>query len=77
MQTWLLTLVTVVQRWGFCIAAEPSLMKVNVADSSWTLVVTRGGTSLMTHNRKAEGIEKPGAINNEKLIKQGYFLSVN
>lgn len=62
MQTWLLTLATVVQRWGFCIAVESSLTKVNVADS-WTLVVTEGGTSLMTHNRKAEGIDEPGATN--------------
>lgn len=72
-QTWLCELVTVVQRWVCsCIAAEVSVTKANVVDSSCTLVVIEGGTSLMTHNTKAEGTDEPGKTNDVKLITKEY-----
>lgn len=45
-------------------------MKVNVADSCCMLAVINGGTSLMTHNKKAEGIDEP---RNTRGKKEGYL----
>lgn len=69
--TWLRKFATEVQCWGFCIADVVSLTKVNVVDSSCTLVVVEGGPSLMTHNTKAEGMDVPEKIKQCKTNHEG------